>query len=205
MTNLSALSQLRPEALNNLSPEKAVRACVEALVGTSLPPTKELTLYHIRGVGNPKQQGGQDKDSVIYGPEFLYLLDVGYPSACGVQIPWNGSGLGDPYFPDFSKAELRSVQGKTRSDLLFPCIPTELLVGIKDGIDEASVRQELAPFSTAIQLIRPNLYFVMVEAFHETSIAQELEAVDRVVKYAEPNRIVREIDFSPGWFVDQVR
>lgn len=204
MNTLSSLLANIPLSSSG-SPDAEVRAIVEKTLSLPpLPPTKSLSLYHIRGVSNPEFNGGEDVDSVIFGPEFLYVLDVGFPAACGVQIPWNNSGRGDPHFPKFKNVTLRSVLGRSSRELLYPCIPCDLLVGVVAGTDEATVRAALAPYSKSVSVLVPDLYQVKVDAFHEGKIAKEIESSIPFVKYASMNSVVRLIDFSPGWFVDQV-
>ncbi len=190
---------------NNVSdPDASVRSVVKSSLGIQLPATRRLSLYHVRGVSNAKYIGGEDKDFVIFEPEFLYVLDVGFPASCGLVVPWKNSSAGDPHFPDFKQATLRSVQGTSREQLLFPSIPSDLLVGVKQGTAEATVRADLAQFCSSVVLSSTDLYLVKVKPFHESQIAAQIEATVPYVKYASLNGIVRLIDFAPGWFVDQV-
>lgn len=205
MNTLSSLLSHPPLSSSARSPEAEIRAIVEKQAGISqLPATKGLSLYHIRGVSNPKFSGGEDRDSVIFVPEFLYVLDVGFPSACGVQVAWSNSGSGDPYFPKFDGATVRSVSGRSHQQLLHPCVPSDLLVGVKAGTSEETVRTTLAAYSTSISVLIPDLYTVSVRAFHEQEIARTIESSVPFVKYASLNTVVRLKDFTPGWFVDQV-
>jgi hypothetical protein len=205
MTTLSSLLTNFPISSLQSSPEEVIRAVIEEQTGLPpLPVTKKISVYHIRGVSNPKFTGGEDKDEVIFGPEFLYVLDVGFPSACGVQVSWTNSGRGDPSFPNFKGAITRSVVGSSRDQILYPCIPTELMVGVKDGTSDSIVRTELTAYSSSISVLIPNLYLIKVNAFHEQEVARRIETSLPFVKYASLNTVVRIVDFSPGWFVDQV-
>lgn len=205
MTTLSSLLTNFPTSVLQSSPEEAIRTVIERQTGLPLlPATKKISLYHIRGVSNPKFAGGEDKEEVVYGPEFLYVLDVGFPAACGVQVSWKNSGLGEPNFPDVKSAITRSVIGSSREQILYPCIPAELMVGVKDGTSESLVRSELSKYSNSISVLIPNLYLIKVDAFHEQEIARRLETSLTFVKYASLNTVVRIVDFSPGWYVDQV-
>ena len=117
----SNLLTFNPET-SEVNPEQEVRKIIQGLMTSDeIPPTKSLHLFHIRGVGNDKFVGGEDKDVVIFQPEFLYLLDIGYPALAAVVLSFVVSGQGDPHFPDFSQYTVRSVQqGGSNRDLLFP-------------------------------------------------------------------------------------
>lgn len=187
------------------TPEEAVRQLISSSFQiTALPPTKRLSVYHISGVSNPKHMGGEDKDSVIYPPEFLYVLDVGFPALCGVMLNWRNSGLGDPSFPDFKQAKFRSVQTTAPKDLIFPKMAGDLLVGVKTGTQEQAVLAGLAPYASSVSLSSTDLYLVKVKAFHERQVAAQIEKDVSFVKYASLNGIMRLIDFMPGWRVSQV-
>src|SRR3982751_991477 len=121
---------------SDLDPEQEVRRIIQELVSAEdLPPTRSLHLYHVRGVGNDKSSGGEDKDVVIYGPEFVYVLDVGYPALPAVVLGMKVSGLGDPHFPDFSQHVMRSLTEETARKVLFPAVAGRLLVGVRQGTD----------------------------------------------------------------------
>lgn len=205
MTTLSSPYTTEIKSANAGTPEQSVRQAIAALSGIpTLPPTRSFGLYHIRGVGNAKYNGGEDKDVVLYGPEFLYVLDVGWPALCGVELGWNTSGRGDPHFPSFKEPQFRSVLSSARNELLFPCVPGELLVGVTEGTSGSTVRTGLKPYATDVKELIPDLYEVHVKLFHEPSVAKEIQTHVAFVRYASYNRIVRLIDFMPGWFVDQV-
>ncbi|MNJ68697.1 hypothetical protein D3C77_649660 [compost metagenome] len=78
------------------------------------------------------------------------------------------------------------------------------MVGVKDGTSESTARTELAAYSSSISVLIPNLYLIKVNAFHEQEVARQIETSLPFVKYASLNTVVRIVDFSPGWFVDQV-
>lgn len=191
--------------MKELNPEVVLRELICSRLGlANLPPTKSMTIHHVRGVGNPIHLGGPDKESVPYEPEFLYVLDVGYPERCGVVVPWTSSGLGDPRFPDFAKGALRSVHDLTPDSLIFPKMVGELLVGVEPGTTEQTVRAGLAQHATSVERSSTDVYLVRVKPFHEHQVAAAIKASLRFVRYAELNAIVRLIDFLPGWRVDRV-
>ena len=189
-----------------VDPEQEVRRIVQELVRDELPPTKSLHLYHVRGVGNDVFLGGEDKDVVIYGPEFVYVLDVGYPALAGVVLGMTISGLGDPHFPDFSKTIVRSLTEETLQKVLFPAAVGRLLVGVTKGMDEDEVKRGLATYASSVKRIAPTLdiYLAEVKPFHEQQIEQQIEQNVPFVRYAQMDHIVRMIDFRPGWFVDRI-
>jgi hypothetical protein len=205
LVSLASAARTLTPSTSGESPEHAVRAIVEPFVKPdSLPPHRMLTLHYIRGVGNDKYLGGEDRDTVIYGPEFLYVLDVGFPMMPGVEIGFRTIGKGDPHFPDFSKYQIWSVQSLGANHLLFPAAVGQLLVGVEEGTAEEKVRKELATYATKIEVLIPNLYLAYVRAFREPEIAAAMERNVEFVRYAQLNHRTRLIDFLPGWFVDRI-
>lgn len=190
----------------NLEPEIEVRRIIQDIIpGEELPPTRSLHLYHVRGVGNDKFTGGEDKDVVIYGPEFVYVLDVGYPALPGVVLGMNVSGLGDPHFPDFSQHIVRTLTEETPRKVLFPAVVGRLLVGVKEGTDEQTVQDGLAPYASSVKKLAPGLdiYLAEVKPFREPDIERQIEQNVSFVRYAQMDGVVRFVDFLPGWFVDR--
>jgi hypothetical protein len=53
-----------------------------------VPATQKFELYLVRGIGS---SGGHE--AVIFQPEFLFLLDVGFENLIGVSVPWHTKGL----------------------------------------------------------------------------------------------------------------
>ncbi len=206
-SSLLAFQPSEPSVRSVADPAGEVRRILEAAIAPDeLPPTRDFRLYYIRGVGNSKYTGGEDKDVVLYTPEFLYVLDVGFPAFPAVQLPYEVSGHGDPHFPNFSRAELRSVPGEDWNNLIFPDIPGRLLVGVRAGTDEETVRRGLAPYVHSVEPLVPDLdlYLAEVRLFHEQQVGDEIERNVAFVRYAQPDGVVRLIDFLPGWFVDRV-
>jgi hypothetical protein len=180
---------------------------VERLVGESLPETKDCRLFYIRGVGNDKFMGGEDKDLVLFPPNFAYVLDVGFPSLPTIVVPFENSGHGDPRFPDFTKAVVCSTLSWSSRDVLFPAEAGEIIVSAKEGVDAEHLKVTLSDYAQDVQPLAPssNLFWARVEAFHEAEIARAVtDANLDGIRYAEVNRIVRLIDFAPGWIVDRI-
>jgi len=185
--------------------EQEVRARLEQVIAPDkLPGTGSLSLFHIRGVGNDGPFGGEDKDVVIYGPEFLYVYDVGWPALPAVEIGFDVSGKGDPHFPDFSDWSAWSVESAAPNHVLFPSAPGKLLIGVVEGTPEATVRQGLAAFTTRLEILIPSLYLAQVKPFQERVIARRIEQEVGFVRYASLDGRTRLVDFSPGWFVDRI-
>lgn len=187
-------------------PEAEIRNFVTTRAASlgSLPVTNSLELFYIRGVGNSKHAGGPDRDTVIYGPEFLYVLDVGFPALCGVSLPFFVSGNADPGFPRYREATVVSVPSRTRADVLYPVETGALLVGTTPGTTAEQLAQEVSEHAKDIQPVAPDLFTVSVKPFHEQQSAQQIEQSAPSVRYASLNRIIRIIDFQPGWFVDRI-
>src|SRR6476660_9412993 len=121
LSHAAAQFKLRaPAGIVAESKEAECRAIAEAAVKEycALPATKSFELYIIQAIAVPVG-GKSDSANVIYPPEFLFLLDVGFESLVGVSIFWTAKGLGDPMFPDFSKSALRSITSRDINALIF--------------------------------------------------------------------------------------
>lgn len=76
-------------------------------------------------------------------PEFLYVADIVLAARVGIRLFWNyDQGHGDPAFPDFSQAALRSVTEAGDGDYIYPKIAGSLLVGLDAGTDLDAVKDE---------------------------------------------------------------
>lgn len=160
-----------------------------------LPPTKSFELYLVQGIAE-----GSEKDvRVIFPPEFIFLLDVGLELLIGVDVFWHPVAYGDPRFPDFSKAILRSVVSRDSGYVIFPNIAGSIMIGIKDGVSDNDVRNDLE--AAGLRNIQGSSWFWTAECrpFAEQTACRDLENKLPYVKYAEPNRVVRLVDFGPGW------
>ncbi|WP_244560008.1 hypothetical protein [Ensifer aridi] len=173
--------------------------------GVDLPEVKSSELYLIEGiakvsipetVANPCVRTGL---AVIYPPEFLFVLDAGLDCLIGGTVTWQQNGLGDPGFPEKNEILLRSVQTRRERDLVFPKIAGSLIIGIEPGSNEAEIERELA--SAGLRDIAMQEFMVTASCtpFVEPQICKRLETELPFVKYAEPNGVIRLIDFSPGW------
>jgi hypothetical protein len=168
--------------------------------GVGLPAHRSFELHVILALS----EGGEAGLVVPYPPEFLFLMDVGFEALVGVSVPWNPAGLGDPVFPDFGKAGLRSIAACDPDGLIFSTLAGSLLVGLRDGTppDEACEGLEAA----GLQEIEISGLFATARCkpFHERSAAAKVEALLPFVEYAEANAIERIVDFKPGWTVQQL-
>jgi hypothetical protein len=164
------------------------------------PPEKSFELYLIRGLNTIKIKG-KDHTVVVFPPEFMFVLDVGFKSLVGISVYWQSPqfGYGDPTFPDFSKADLRSILSRTERHLIYPIIAGEIIIGIRDNTPKDRIVDAL----TNAQLQNVEIFDNFVTAkccpFHERAICAKLEADLPFVKYAEPSSVVRLIDIGPGW------
>jgi hypothetical protein len=187
------------------STEESCREIAEKALADlgSLPATKTFELYLIRALAEINIDG-IDQLAVIYPPEFLFLLDAGLESLVGVSVPWENVVRGDPTFPDFGRASLYSVASRGIGDLIFPMIPGSIIIGIKDGTSEEQVKRELT--AAGLKDVEVFGFFAAARCkpFEERSVGAKLEATVSFVKYAGPNRLVRLIDFDPGWTADRL-
>lgn len=168
----------------------------------SLPTHHYAEIYLIRGIGTLPQDGSH---AVVFDPEFLFLFDFKFESFAGVSIPWSQKGRGDPDFPVLSRASLRSVPVRDDRTLLYPRVAGNLLLGLANGADEKEVQTKLGALGLSEISITGEFATARCKPFHENSVCSDIEskAAD-LVRYAEPSRVVRIIDFSPGWLVQKL-
>ncbi len=191
------------KSTNKETPEESCRRLLQKILpaGEKLPDTKSIELYHIRCLSyiepNSKATG------VYFVPEFLYLLDVGFPNLAGVSIMSPRIGAGDPNFPDFSNASFRSVKSNDPKDLIYPELAGQIFIGTHSEIESDTLEKLLASFATNIEG-NGTSFSANCNVFREQGICKEIEKSVEVVRYAIPIGIVRIIDILPGWFVDRV-
>lgn len=204
----SAASQARYQAapLSDADPAVAVWEEASKLLsefGGVLPEIKTVELYLIRALA--EIQTGQAKElAVIYPPEFLYVLDVGTESLVGGFFTWKNVYFGDPVFPAKQTPEIRSIASRDSGQLIFPKVPGEIMLGVVEGTPHDEVVKVLT--AKGIKDIEFFDFFLTArcQPFGEHGICAELESTVPFVRYAQPNRIVRLIDFSPGWHVTRL-
>jgi hypothetical protein len=192
-------------------PVQQIREIIAAaLSGGAVPELKRIELFYIRQVN-----GEVNGQGVIYHftPDFVYLVDIGYPRYPLIALPYevptvraSGGeyetiGRGDAGFPDFKEARLFSAAGSARDQILFPAQVKSLLIGVKEGVTEEEARSALDPYVSRLEK-QGNLYVAEVSAFREAEIAAKIEREVKIVRYAELNRILRDV--SDPWFVDRV-
>lgn len=166
----------------------------------TLPPTRSFELYLIRALSYVPSSNGKNL-AVIYPPEFLFVLDVGLDSLVGVCVTWVSTGYGDPEFPDFSKTIIRSVPSRDSGRLIFPNVVGEILIGIKEGTSEAEARRGLEEAGLSDIKFFDFFATALSKPFDERATCRRLESGLPFVKYAQPNNVIRLVDFNPGWHV----
>lgn len=184
--------------------QKALPA-FNGLLGAKVPE-----LYYIRQVtGKVENRGAVG----AFMPDFAYLFDAGFPRMPLAVVPYdvprvrNSSGdyttigRGDAEFPDFSRVSMYSAQSRDVDSLLYPAPAGVLLIGVKEGVPEDEVRQQLAPYATNI-VNEGHYYRVKVQPFHEPVIAAKIEKEVAAVRYAQLSFTVR--DNKAPWFVSRV-
>lgn len=187
-------------------PVREVEAALNAAQPAGAAPVAvaALELHLIRGVSRV-DLGGGPADTVIFHPEFLYLADVGRYAKAGVSVFWEaGQGLGDPSFPDFAKAKVRSVAGGAASNLIYPDVAGDLILGLDQGADPAAVKALLQAQGLTSVAISGTFGTARCELFQERAIAWRLTGTVPGLRYAEANPLVRRNDFAPGWSVRRI-
>jgi len=184
------------------TPEAQVRALCQAKLptGETLPPTKSLEVYHIRGI---------DGTSVPYSPVFAYLLDVGWNALPTVHIQYKVIGTGAPDFPNFSNSAILTTASRQSNDIIFPAVAGDIIFGVRPGTTMDQVNSALGKLVDSIKLWAPDpvngdSYTGHVNAFREALVCQSVKSAAAFVRFAELNHLQRLIDFKPGWRVDRV-
>lgn len=212
---LSLQNQLTQEAIK--TPEDEIRKIIQDIVSPeTLPSTKKIQLYYVRGVvdkdsgvGNIKNPISVDDENIIVSwVEFVYLLDVEYPTIPAVVLCPKIRGSGYPDFPDFSNFEVRSILRQSEPELVFPSVPGNLLITVQPNTDEETVKNGLASYVTSINQLNDGTYLAKVKPFHEPVFIQKIENNVPFVKYAQTDRIARPFDFltfpTTSWRVNRV-
>ena len=183
---------------------------VENAINAAQPPgsaplrVASLELHLIRGL-NRVDLGKGPVELVAFPPEFLYLADVGREARAGVSVFWdNGEGLGDPAFPDFTKAKIRSVAGASASNLIYPAVAGQLILGLVQGSDPVAGERDLEAQGLYDVALNGTFGEARCNLFDERSIAAGLPAAVPVLRYAEINWVVRMVDLDPGWDVRRI-
>ena len=178
------------EILNAAQPAGAAPVAVTA-----------LELHVIRGISRIELANGP-VDTVIYRPEFLYVATVGRSARAGVSVFWDkGQGLGDPGFPDFTAAKIRSVSGATPSDLIYPDVAGDLVLGLDPTADPAAVTAQLQAQGLWDVSISGTFGTARCTSFEERTTARRLPGAVAGLRYVEANALLRANDFTPGWSV----
>lgn len=190
---IGARQLLTPAA--SVSPEERVRAIVAAAIAPAvLPATKDFQVHYIRGVDNA--------NDVVFNPEFLYLLDVGFDEIAGVSLMFSVVGLGDPAFPDFGKFQLRAVQSLLLSDIIFPATAGRLLITVAAGTTPDEVEKGLADYALRVEPLGGSSYVVFVTPFSEKRLRDQIARISFVTS-ADFDWIVRIID-GVSWLEDRI-
>ena len=200
------LRRLRNHASRILRPPEEI--CREVVAthlpdGQILPPTKSFEVYYIECIVLQTVPLGE-REVVAFPPEFMYLLDVGFESMVGITISFRSAVYGDPSFPDFSSAALRSIRSRTPDELLCPDVTGEIIIHARSGVSDSALR---ASIGVAVALDPGNgpSYTAKCSPFRERTVCRDLmDTLSEVVSFAEPVRVVRLIDVIPGWQVDRV-
>lgn len=178
---------------------------VEARINQAVRPggqrlaVRSMELHLIRGL-NAIDLGHGPVTVVAFAPEFMYVADVGMPARAGVSVSWvNGPGAGDPTFPDFTTSKLRSIAGGAQSQLIYPAIAGELLIGVDPATPAPDVVAGLEANGLWDVKVTGGLVEGRCDPFREADVCVQLPRSLAFVRYAESNRVVRFVDIQPGW------
>lgn len=184
-------------------------AQVDAVINANLPAGSDpltvrgLELHLIEGL-NTVDVGQGPTVVVAFPPEWLFVADVGLAARAGVSVLWQaGQAFGDPDFPDFGRARFRSVSGAGPASLIYPAVAGELVL----TVDPTSVPPAADPAWTRAGFRDVRITGSFGEArclpYREADACRAAMGLPGV-RSAEPNRVVRLIDISPGWKVTRI-
>ncbi|KFG90320.1 hypothetical protein BV98_001522 [Sphingobium herbicidovorans NBRC 16415] len=188
-----------------IAPAADPRQAVEAWINAGLPQgapalqVRSLELHLVRAF-NTADLGSGPETVVVGEPEFLYVADVGLAARAGLLLAWaNGIGAGVPTFPEFANAKLRTIVDTQPRNLIFPLIAGEWIGSIRAGTDPQAAKAAIEGLAAYDVTISGTFVEGKCHPFMEAEICAQLEAGLDFLRYAEPNRVVRLVDFSPGW------
>lgn len=205
---------VRPSSADGLHatlvPISDPKLAIAARINAGLPqgaPTLQVTsleLYLVRAFRTANL--GSGPETVVGGePEFLYVAEVGLPARAGLVAPWaRGIGGGVPNFPDFASAKLRTIADAHPSNLVFPLVAGEWIGSLTAGTDPAAATAAIEQHGEFDVRISGTFVEGRCHPFREAEICAALEAGVPALRYAEANRVVRLVDFSPGWDVRRI-
>ncbi|MGE0697505.1 MAG: hypothetical protein AB7O57_00245 [Hyphomicrobiaceae bacterium] len=204
------ISAAMPSSLTDLA--RAAAEVMRRKFGHDLPPTRMTQLYIVEAISEIKIPDPSDSSRttttpvVIYPPEFLIVLDVGLESLVGGSAIWKRPtyGYADPSFPIASEMTLRSVTTTEPHNLIFPKVAGSIMIGCQDGTAADDIMRELDRAHLREISISGTFVTASCKPFEEVAVCRQLEASLPFIKYAEPNGIVRLIDFSPGWIAKRI-
>jgi hypothetical protein len=191
------------------TPARCREVLASVVGGSALPDTKAFSVFLIRGIVERRVSNTEAEPIVAFPPEFLFVFDLGYENLAAVDVSWDPrifgkiSGYGDARFPDLSHARTLSIKEVSRSALLYPCIAGELIVGLVEGITPLAAKEALEAHGVKDIQISETRAIARCPPFFERKTCATLEReIPGVVRYAEPNRVVRLIDLP--WSVVRV-
>ena len=204
---------LQPDEPANIAPAPDAAGLMAAIIdrlnaslraGAKPLAVRALELHLVRAFGTADLGNGPET-VVISEPEFLWVADVGLPARAGLLVHWErGLGYGVPGFPDFTKAKLRSISGNAARDFIYPNKAGDWLGALEDGTDAVAAKAAIEQLGGFDVQISGTFVEGRCHPFAEAEFCAALAARLAFVRYAHPNRILRLIDFSPGWDVRQL-
>jgi hypothetical protein len=191
------------------TPARCREVLASVVWNSPLPDTKAFSVFLIRGIVERRVSNAEAEPIVAFPPEFLFLFDLGYESLAAVDVSWDPRisghiyGYGDARFPDLSNARTLSIKEESRTALLYPCIAGELVVGLVNGITALAAKQALESHGVKDVQISETIATARCSPFFERKTCAMLEReIPAVVRYAEPNRVVRLVDLP--WSVVRI-
>lgn len=187
-----------------------LRQAIEAEINSAVRPggrplqAQLVELHLIRALSTVDL--GQGPELIVsFPPEFRYVANVGMRARAGVSVFWDsGAGAGDPKFPDFSTARLRSISGTDPSALVYPAVAGELLIGVDPSRPQGEVNAELVAFGLWSIRFSGGLAEARCEPFQESDICVALTREFDFIRFAESNRVIRRGEMVPGWSVTRI-
>lgn len=142
--------------------------------------------------------------SVFFPPAINYVLDLGYENLIVFKDVLQANITGDATFPHWEKGQFYCAKKEEASDILFPFIPRDLIVGTKGITNKDELASKLKGLNVTVgEKIGDDSYVVKAPGFQEDTIAGKIRELPEI-RYVERNGVVRIIDTVPGWLIDRI-
>lgn len=174
--------------------DEAIERIARHFTSEPLPAARARELYQIRCLAG---------NGVAFATEFMYLFDFGFECLAGMSVFHHVKGMGDPDFPDFDKGVIRSCVDRTSRELIYPMVAGFIMFDADPAVSHAQLEKDLSPFLFDLDL-SSQPFSGRCRLFRERTTAAAMKKAIPYLRYAEPNHVLRLIDYVPGWTVNRL-